>query len=237
VSQSTPAAARAAAGATARALRAVGVNVVLGPVADVASGTGGSVMASRAYPGDAAAVAATTRAAVRAYLRAGVLPAVKHFPGLGGAATNTDDAPARIGRTRAQLATDLAPFRAAIGAGAPLAMLGHAAYPALDPDRIASQSHAIATELLRGTLGFDGVAMTDSLEAEAALGPTGGDVGAAAVRSLTAGADLLLMTGSGSFPPVRDAAMEAVRRSPAVRTRAAEAAARVLALRRAQLSG
>lgn len=233
--QATPAAARAAAAATARALRRLGVNVVLGPVADVAAGTSGSVMAGRAYPGAAPAVAASQRAATRAYLRAGVMPVVKHFPGLGGATTNTDDAPASVSRTRTQLVADLLPFRAAIDAGAPLAMLGHARYPALDADRIASQSRAIATDLLRGRLGFGGVTMTDSLEADASLSTTGGDVGSGAVRSLTAGADLLLMTGAGSFPLVRDAVIAAARRSPAVRARVAEAAARVLALRRTML--
>ena len=236
-SQPTPGAAGAAAAATARALRRLGVNVVLGPVADVAAGTPGSVMAGRAYPGGAAAVAAAVRAATGAYLRAGVLPVVKHFPGLGGATTNTDDAPAQVGRTRVQLADDLLPFRAAFEAGAPLVMLGHARYPAFDGGRIASQSHAIATGLLRGRLGFDGVAMTDSLEADAALAPTGGNVGAAALRSLMAGADLLLMTGPGSFPLVRDAVLDAARRSPAVRVRVVEAAARVLAVRRMRLRG
>jgi beta-N-acetylhexosaminidase len=112
-------------------------------------------------------------------------------------------------------------------------MLGHARYPALDARHIASQSHAIATDLLRGELGFDGVAMTDSLEAHAALATTGGDVGAAAVRSLQAGADLLLTTGPGSFPLVRDALIVQARRSPAFRARVLDAAARVLALRRA----
>jgi len=235
--QRTPAAARAAAAATARALRKAGVNVVLGPVADVAAGTRASIMVGRAYPGGAPAVAESIRAATAAYLHAGVLPVVKHFPGLGGATTNTDDAPARIGRSRAQLAADLLPFRAAIDAGVPLVMLGHARYPALDAGRIASQSHAIATDLLRGELGFDGVAITDSLEADAALAPTSGDVGAGAVRALRAGADLLLMTGPGSYPLVRDAVTAAARRSPAVRARIAEAAAHVLALRRSRPAG
>ncbi|MFL5817351.1 MAG: glycoside hydrolase family 3 N-terminal domain-containing protein [Conexibacter sp.] len=234
--QSTPAVAARAATATARALHAVGVNVVLGPVADLAAGTRGSVMASRAYPGGAARVAASVRAAVSAYREAGVLPVAKHFPGLGGATTNTDQAAARVGRTRAQLAADLQPFQAALAVGVPLVMLGHARYPALDAHRIASQSHAIATDLLRGELGFDGVVMTDSLEAHAALAGTGArpprDVGAAAVRSLRAGADLLLMTGPGSLPLVRDAVIAQAHRSPAFRARMLDAAARVLALRR-----
>ncbi len=234
--QPAPRAAGSAATATARALRRAGVNVVLGPVADVAAGTRGSVMADRAYPGGAAAVAASVRAAVHAYARAGIAATPKHFPGLGGARVNTDREPARVGRTRVQIeAGDLAPFRAAIAAGAPLVMLAHARYPALDPHRIASQSHAIATGLLRGELGFGGVAMTDSLEARAALEATGSrppDVGAAAVRSLQAGADLLLSTGPGSFPLIRDAVIARARRSAAFRARVADAAARVLALRR-----
>jgi beta-N-acetylhexosaminidase len=227
--QPTPAAARAAAASTARALRAVGVNVALGPVADVASSTSGSVMAGRAYPGGGAAVAASVRAAVAAYDQAGVLPVPKHFPGLGGATANTDDAGATVGRSRAQLAGDLLPYRTA---EAPLVMIGHARYPALDADRIASQSRPIVTGLLRGELGFDGVAMTDSLEAQAVLDTTGGDVGAAAARSMAAGVDLLLMTGPGSFPRVRDALLAQARRSPIFRKRVAEAAAHVLALRR-----
>jgi beta-N-acetylhexosaminidase len=231
-SQPTPAAARAAAAATARALRGVGVNVTLGPVADVAAGTRGSVMATRAYPGGAADVAASVRAALGAYEQAGVATVVKHFPGLGGATVNTDEASARVGRSRTQLAADLRPFRAALAAGAPLVMAGHARYPALDGRRIASQSHAILTDLLRDELGFEGIVMTDSLEAQASLDTTGADVGAAAVRSLAAGADLLLMTGPGSFPLVRDAVLARARRSPAVRARVAEAATRSLALRR-----
>lgn len=231
--QPTPRAARAAATSTAQAIRAVGVNVALGPVADVAATTRGSVMAGRAYPGDAAAVAASVKAAVAAYEQAGVLPTPKHFPGLGGATANTDDAGATVTRTRARLtATDLAPFRAAIDANAPLVMIGHARYPALDPRRIASQSRPIVTGLLRDELGFAGVAMTDSLEAQAVLGTTGGDVGAAGVRSLAAGVDLLLLTGPGSFPLVRDALLAQARRSPPFRARVAEAAARVLTLRR-----
>jgi len=133
---------------------------------------------------------------------------------------------------RAQLAADLLPFRGAFDAGAPLVMLSYARYSALDHGRIASQSHAIATGLLRDRLGFSGVTMTDSLEADAALAPTGGDVGAAAVRSLMAGADLLLTTGPGSFPLVREAVAAAARQSAAVRARVVKAVARVLVLRR-----
>jgi beta-N-acetylhexosaminidase len=233
--QSTPAAAGAAATATARALRAAGVNVVLGPVADVAGGRTGSIMAGRAYPGGAVDVSAAVRAAAQAYERAGVVPVLKHFPGLGAATTNTDDAAAVVARTPAQATADLRPYRAALAAPdvalAPLVMVGHARYPALDRHRIASQSRAIVSGLLRGELRFDGVAMTDSLEAEA-VHRADPDVGSAGVRSIDAGVDLLLLTGPGSFLPVRDALLAAARLSPAFRARVARAAGRVVALRR-----
>lgn len=238
-SQPTPAAARASAAATAAALRDVGVNVTLGPVADVAATTPGSFMAGRAFPGDARAVAASVAAAVGAYRRAGVEPTPKHFPGVGGATQNTDYDSAAIDRTRDQLvAEDLAPYRAAQRAGARIVMTGHARFPAIDGDTIASQSRAIVTDLLRGELGFDGVVMTDSLEARAvdAATPGDADVGLAAVRSLAAGNDLLLLTGPGSFPLAREALIAHARRDSTIRARVAESAARVVQLRAALAS-
>ena len=136
----------------------------LAPVADVAGP--GSVMAGRAFEAD---VPENVVAASRELLDAGVMPTVKHFPGFGRATENTDDAPVTIDASREELETDLEPFRAAIDAGVPLVMASHALYPALDPNYIASQSPVVLGELLRDELGFDGVVITDSLEAEAVL--------------------------------------------------------------------
>jgi len=232
-SQPTPAAAAASARSAAAALRDVGVNVTLGPVADVAT-VPGSFMASRAYPGDPATVARSVAAAVAAYRRAGIETTAKHFPGVGGATQNTDFGSAAIDRTRAQLvAEELLPFRAATSAGAGIVMVGHARFPQVDGARIASQSRAVVDGLLRDELGFGGVVMTDSLEARAvdAATPGAADVGAAAVRSLAAGCDLLLLTGAGSFPLAREALIAAAKADPAIRARVAESAARVAVLR------
>ena len=160
---------------------------------------------------------------------AGVMPTVKHFPGFGRATENTDDAPVTIDASRAELDTDLEPFAAAIDAGVPLVMASHALYPALDPEYIASQSPAILQDLLRDELGFDGVVITDSLEAEAVLARSSVEV--AAERSLAAGADLLLMTGRGSWIHVFPHLLRRARKSPALRARIAESAARVRRLR------
>lgn len=226
----TPERATAAARGAARDLRAAGINVNLAPVGDVGA-SAGSVMRGRAFPGDAEKVAALTSAAVRGYRGSRVAATVKHFPGLGAAAANTDDEPVSLTRTPAQLlGEDLPPFRAAINARVPLVMASHALYPSLDPNAIASQSRYVLHRLLRERLGFGGVVITDSLEARAVTDRAGPAV--AGVRSVRAGADLILTTGAGSHLQVLRAIIAEARRSPAFRRRVAESAARVLALKR-----
>jgi beta-N-acetylhexosaminidase len=221
---------RADAELAARALRATGVNVALAPVADVPS-VPGAALAGRGFSSDFAAAGHAVAESVQGWRAGGVAPTVKHFPGLGGATVNTDDGPATIDRSAAQLrAQDLAPFRAAVQAGVPLVMVGHATYPALDPRRIASQSETIVGGLLRRELGFRGVVMTDSTEAAAVQAVT--DVREAAVRNVRAGVDLVLTTGRGSYSDVYHALLGEARRDPAFRARVRESAARVLALQR-----
>jgi beta-N-acetylhexosaminidase len=185
----------------------------------------GAALGGRAFAGDPGRAAAGVRDAVRGFLAGGVAPTVKHFPGLGGARENTDDASVTLpGRP------ELAAFEAAIGAGVPLVMLSHARYPALDPDRIASQSPRIVDGLLRSELGFRGVAVTDSLEAEAVVSESG--VGVSAERTVRAGGDLLLTTGRGSAIQVYRRLSATARRSPGFARRVRRSAARVAALRR-----
>jgi beta-N-acetylhexosaminidase len=215
--------------AAARDLRAAGANVNLAPVADVALGAG-SEMRKRAFPGDAAAVSKLLTAALRGYRGTGVATTVKHFPGFGAASANTDDAVVRINRTRAQMeATELAPFRAAIKQKTQLLMVAHALYPAYDSTNIASQSPAILQTLLRGTLGFEGVVATDSMEARAVLARS--SVQVAAEKSIRAGADVLLLSSAGSYEPVYKRLLARARSDVRFRARVAEAYARVRALK------
>jgi beta-N-acetylhexosaminidase len=213
----------------AKDLTAAGVNVTLAPVADV--GGSGSVMQGRAFPGGASDVAALTKAAVSGYDGTRVAPTLKHFPGLGAAGTNTDDGPVTISSPAAAITTrDLPPFAAGVKAGAPLVMASHALYTGLDRQNIASQSKPILTTLLRRKLGFKGVVITDSMEADAVLKRS--SIQIAALRSIAAGADLLLLTGPGSWPIVAKQLQVAANRSAKFRARIAEAAARVIALKR-----
>jgi len=217
---------RADALAAGRDLRAAGVGVTLAPVADVPS-VDGAALASRAFARDPEQAAAAVAESIAGWHEAGVATTVKHFPGLGGATVNTDDGPATIKRSRAELDADLEPFRAAIDAGTDFVMAGHATYPALDGLHIASQSPAVIDGLLRAELGFDGVVMTDSMEAAAAL--AAGDVDESALASARAGVDLMLTTGRGSYIRVYRALLAQARADAGFRRRVAASAARVLA--------
>lgn len=220
---------RADAAAAARELRSVGIMITFAPVADVPS-VRGAALAGRAFSRDPAVVSAAVAAAVRGWRSGGVAATAKHFPGIGAAPANTDHAVVTIHHSRARLeALDLPPFRAAIAAGVPLVMVGHARYPALDPSRIASQSRPIVEGLLRDELGFRGVVVTDSMEAQASLST--GSITAVSERAVRAGADLILLTGRGSYQPVFDHLLAIAKRDPAFRARVRESSARVLALK------
>jgi beta-N-acetylhexosaminidase len=211
--------------AAGRDLREAGINVTLGPVADVP--TEGSVMTNRAFTSDPEGAVAAVAESVAGWREAGVGTTVKHFPGLGGASINTDDASATVDRTRRQLNDDLAPFAFAIESGTEFVMTSHAVYPALDTEHIASQSSAVIENLLRGELGFEGVVMTDSLEAQAVQDVS--DIEDAAIASAAAGVDVVLTTGQGSYTRVYRALLAQARDDRAFRERVKQSAARVLA--------
>lgn len=217
------------AAAAARELRAAGITVSLAPVADVPS-VRVAALAPRAFGRDPASVSRSVRESIRGWRAGGIATAAKHFPGIGAAPASTDDAIVTIRRARRALAlVDLPPFRAAIAEGVPLVMVGHARYPALDRARIASQSRSIMQRLLREELGFRGVVVTDSLEAQASLAT--GSITTVSERAVRGGADLLLLTGRGSYRPVYEHLLAVARRDARFRARVGESADRVLALK------
>jgi beta-N-acetylhexosaminidase len=228
-SQASAGTVRRSAERAARALRAAGITVTLAPVADVPS-VRGAALTARSFATDPETVSDAVRNAVLGWHAGGVASTAKHFPGLGGARVNTDHASVTVRRTRAELERiDLRPFAAAIHAQVPLVMVGHARYPALDRHRIASQSRTIVEGLLRERLGFRGVVVTDSMEAQASLAT--GDIALVSERAVRAGADLVLLTGRGSYTPVYRHLLRVAQQSESFRARVRESAARVLALR------
>ena len=222
----TPGQARAEAAAAARALRAAGVGIDFAPVADTAT-SAASFLGTRSFGRDPVQVAALAAAFVRGLQAGGVAATAKHFPGLGSATASTDDRPVTIGRSTAFLTARLAPFRAAVTAGARLVMVASAAYPALDPTGTpALFSRPIVTGLLRGTLGFDGVAVTDALDTPALRSQR--DVPG---RAIAAGVDLLLYSHEGPAELGYAQLLRDAKASPALRTDLAASAGRIAALK------
>lgn len=178
---------------TARTLKRLGVNGVLAPDADVGA-SAPDPLGPRAYSDDEGEVGRYAAAVVSEYRGARMLSAPLHFPGIGAASQSTDDGPTSVGLDMTELQRrDLAPFRAAIKSGAQAVVVGHAAYA---PDSFvvpASLSRTIETNLLRGGLGFRGVAITDDLQAGAITAGT--PVAKAAVQAVLAGADMVWIGG------------------------------------------
>ncbi len=190
-----PAAAAASAGSSAGLnLRGIGINVNLAPVLDVYRQPGDfDDQYQRSYSMNPAVVSELGADFITAQQAEGVAATAKHFPGLGAAAQqqDTDVAPVTLNVPLATLRdTDELPYRAAIAAGVRLVMVSWAVYPALDPGRPAGLSPAIAGGELRQRLGFQGVTITDALEAGALRAY--GTFGNRALLAAEAGMDLIL---------------------------------------------
>ncbi len=229
-----------------RRMRAAGVLMDLAPVLDV---DGRDVPPGpsdpdgwRSFSGRTAVVARDGLAYMKGLMAAGVLPVVKHFPGLGGASGNTDVGPAHTLPWARLKKVALPTFEAAIANKAPAVMVSNATVPGLAADPASLSRAAISGELVR-KLGFKGLIITDSLSAKA-ISAAGFDVPSASVAALRAGADMVLYNlGSTTAATLRTADMieqavvVAVRTHKLERSRLVAAARAVLAVRHVSLCG
>jgi len=194
-----PSFAREVARETGKAMRRLGVNVVLAPVADCYFDPSCSVTGIRTFGRDPERVAAFVEETIRGYADAGVLTCAKHFPGHG---STRDDSHLTLPRVRTTLSelkeNDLVPFRRAVDAGVDMVMTAHVAFSfgegAGDPVP-ASFDRRLIQEILRDEFGFAGVVITDALEMEGArvhVRARYGGLAGGFERSILAGADLLL---------------------------------------------
>ncbi|MCM4076779.1 glycoside hydrolase family 3 protein [Paractinoplanes hotanensis] len=171
-------------------LVAAGINLDLAPTVDVNTADDNPIIGTRSFGADPLLVARHARAAVEGLQSAGVAACAKHFPGHGATVSDshlslpTVDVPLEVLRDR-----DLPPF-ATVAASARAVMSAHIRVPALTGDDPATFSRAALQGLLRDELGFRGTIITDALEMAGAAASAGG-IPQAAVRALTAGADLL----------------------------------------------
>lgn len=184
--------------ATGREAAALGLNCAFAPVLDLANEPANPIVGTRSFGDDPEAVGELGSALVRGLQEGGVLATAKHFPGHGRSLLDSHSALPVVEAGAAELrATDLAPFRRAIEAGAALVMSAHVAYPGLEGTRAsdpvpATLSRAILGGLLREEMGFRGAVVSDALMMGALSGI---EVGELAARALEAGVDCLL------YPP------------------------------------
>jgi len=190
---------------TAEEGRAVGIHLVFAPVADVNNNAANPIINTRSFGGDAAAVAALVSAEVRGLQEHGMLATAKHFPGHGDTGTDTHIELPVIDAPWSRLdSVELVPFRAAIKSNVAAVMSAHIALPGVDSGKIrpATLTPTILTGVLRDSLGFKGLVVTDALDMGGIVRTYG--PGEAAVLAILAGADLILQ------PPDARTAIDAV---------------------------
>jgi beta-N-acetylhexosaminidase len=174
----------------ARAVRAFGFNTTLAPVVDLALSDSAEVMGTRTVSSDPAQVIEFAREFMLGLEARGVVACGKHFPGLGGASSDTHFVTPEIHRTWQQVwDEDLAPYRE-LHKQMPMVMTNHAAYPATPGKEMpASASRFWITNVLRGRIGYRGMILSDDLEMGGILKFL--PVDEAAVEAIRAGSDLL----------------------------------------------
>jgi beta-N-acetylhexosaminidase len=197
----TPAQVQALAKRVGRRMRAAGITMDLAPVLDLSDSPGPNATypdGPRSFSVHPAVATAYGLAFAQGLRRGGVIPVIKHFPGLGQASANTDFGPATVPPLPVLRRAALLPFQAAINRGVPAVMVGEAAIPGLTHGLPATLSRPAIAGLLRHQLGFHGLVLTDSLST-GAIQHAGYGIPQAAVRAIAAGADMV--TFDAANPP------------------------------------
>lgn len=179
---------------TAAQLRRVGIDFNLAPVMDVNCNPDNPVIGVRSYGGDPKVVAQYGSAMLKGLLDGGVYACLKHFPGHGDTAVDSHLGLPRVDRSLAELMDrELIPFCAGIAAGAPAVMTSHILFPQLETKSVpATLSRTIVTGLLRETLGFQGLILSDCMEMGAIQDHYGTED--SVVKAMAAGVDLVFVS-------------------------------------------
>jgi len=201
----------------------LGVTVDCLPLADVPIAGADAVIGNRAYGTEPGKVAAIARAVTDGLEQGGVLPVLKHIPGHGRATADTHFKLPVVDTPKDELErTDFAAFRPL--ADLPMAMTAHVVFSALDPAQPVTTSATIIEQVIRGSIGFQGLLMSDDVSMNALAGTI-----AERTRAIvSAGCDMVLHC-NGDLDEMRDVAREA----PLLSGRALDRAKRALASRKA----
>lgn len=224
----TPEQIRATGAAVGAQLTSLGFDMDLAPVVDVSDQVDGGPIGDRSFSADAATVTADAGAFAAGLRSAGVVPVLKHFPGLGQATGNTDQTAATVPPLGALEQSDLLPY-ATLTKEQPVAvMMSWAVVPDLTDGQPAGLSPA-AVQLLRADYAFDGVIMTDSMNAVAVTADH--TVPDAAVLAVQAGVDMVLWDEATDVNDVRAAIKGAVQSGAIPQSQIVASVRRILALK------
>ena len=196
---------------TAQEARAIGVHWNFFPDADVNSNPANPIINTRSFGEDPHQVSDLVAAYILGARANGMMVTVKHFPGHGDTATDSHLSVAQVTGDRNHLqSVELPPFRKGIEAGVDAVMVAHVSVPALEPDpnRVATTSPAVVTDLLKNQLGFKGIVVTDALDMAGLTRLYATNIGRAAVDAFKAGNDLLIIPANldASYETMLDAA-------------------------------
>ena len=192
---------------TAQEARAIGVHWNFFPDADVNSNPANPIINTRSFGEDPNQVGNMVAAYIRGARANGMMTTLKHFPGHGDTATDSHLSLAAVTGNKVRLqSVELVPFRRGIEAGVDSVMVAHVTVPALEPDpnRVATTSTSIVTNLLKDQLGFRGIVVTDAMDMAGLTRLYSHNIGQAAVDAFKAGNDLIVI------PPDLDAAYDAI---------------------------
>ncbi len=203
-------------------MRALGLHISFSPVADLGRGPG---IGYRSFGTDVESVTTMVNAVTEGFISAGVLPVIKHFPGHGLASADTHDTLATTPPLQ-ELSEQMTVFAHTLNRDVAV-MVGHLVTPQLTQGQPASLSSPAINGLLRQSLGFDGLVITDALGMSAITNKQ--DQAIAGVKAIQAGADIALVSTLDAQQRMLDRLEQAVDRGDLSRTRIAASLERVLA--------
>ncbi len=193
--------------AMGRELKAVGINLDYAPCVDVFSNPTNPVIGDRALSSDPELVAKHATALIRGYMKAEIVPCIKHFPGHGNTKVDSHlDLPVEDADLDHLHKIELVPFKKSIRARLDLLMSAHIRFPNIDPDWPATLSEIFLKKILREELRYRGLVITDDLGMKAMASHFDADL--IPVRALQAGCDILLYCNEPEAPPRAMIALE-----------------------------
>ncbi|GIN58221.1 glycoside hydrolase family 3 [Lederbergia ruris] len=213
-------------------VKAFGFNLDFAPVLDVNSNPDNPVINDRSFGPDPQLVSRLGIETMKGIQSQQIMSVIKHFPGHGDTIVDSHlDLPV-IGKSTEELEQlELIPFQEAIDKGADMVMVAHILLPEIDPTYPSSMSETVITDMLRKQLGFNGVVVTDDMTMKAITNHY--DIGEAAVQSVKAGSDIILIAHEyDNATAAIDALVHAVEAGELSEKRIDESVLRILELKK-----